>query len=66
MTERRTQLGPTVKLHVEVGPWISHGFGKADIARMDRRMRDDIDRLIRGYVNVGKRSKFVRTSLEEA
>lgn len=63
---KRTEPGAPKRLVIEVGPWTSYGFGKADISRMDRRIRDGIDAAVRQYMSVGRRSKVVATRMEDA
>jgi hypothetical protein len=63
---KRTSAGRPVTVNVEVGPLVHYGFGKVDIALMERRTRDAIDAAVRGYLRVGKRHKVVRTRIDEA
>lgn len=62
----RTEDGKPRKIIVEVGPITVHGAGKRDVAKMERSMRDDLDAYARSYFKVGKRSKVVRSRLEDA
>lgn len=63
--KRRTQPGIKKRIVVEIGPFVMHGFGKASIAHMERKMRDEIDERVRSYMSVGPYSKAVRTRIEE-
>ena len=66
MSATRTSCGTPKTYVIEVGPITSYGFGRADIARMERCLRRDMEALIRSYWKVGPRSKTVRTRIEEA
>ena len=63
---KRTIAGTPKRLTIEVGPWSHYCFTKAEIAKRDREIRDDLDALVRRYFLVGPYSKTVRTRMEDA
>lgn len=57
----------TPKLYtITVGPITSHGNGPQQIKNSERRIRDEMDDLIRKYWQVGKRNKAVKIEVTEA
>ena len=65
MKTKRTQPGTPKTFVIEVGPIISYGFGRSDVARMERETKRDIDTMVRRYMLVGPYSKVVRSRVEE-
>ncbi len=65
MNDKRTSPGKPLTFTIEVGPIIHYGFGKKDTAAMERRTRLALDSAARHYMQVGPRSKVVRTTQRE-
>lgn len=65
LRKRRTKPGTPKTFVIEVGPITPYDFTDAEIARMERKLLREMDERIRSYWQVGKRSKVVRSRIEE-
>ena len=63
MKKAQRGAGEPKTIWIEVGPLTCHG-SKADILSMERKIKNDLDDMVRQYLSVGKRSKVVVTHLE--
>ena len=50
---------------IEVGPITLHNYTKAEANKVKRGLRDDLDRYARTLMEVGPRSKAVRSRIVE-
>lgn len=56
--------GTPKMLVVEAGPLRHYGADARDISRIERMIKNDVDRLVRDYFRVGPYSQAVKTRWE--
>lgn len=66
MTTKETQPGTPKMYVIEVGPIVTFDFSKAEIAAMENDLRKQLDKAARYVMQVGPRSKVVKTRIVEA